>query len=312
MNRKAWLWMILCAVAALTGCRNEAASQKISLEKKEPEKEAAQAAHQNVLRIAVGGMITPKAGFGYYRQFLDYIGERLNMKVEFVDRDNYAAINRLVKTGDVDAAFVCGGPYVEGHEEFGMELLAAPHAYGGSVYYSYIIVPEKSPARTFRDLRGKQFAFTDPLSNSGVLVPMFMLAKMKETPDTFFQSFVYTQSHDKSIMAVAEGLVDGAAVDSLIWEYLNRTNPEFTSKTKVIWKSPPYGIPPVVVRRNLDPRLKRRLREALLKAHQDEKGSAILAGMMIDRFVLINDSAYESIREMKRWIANHAPLRTGK
>jgi hypothetical protein len=29
----------------------------------------------------------------------------------------------------------------------------------------------------------------------------------------------------------------------------------------------------------------------------------MLKGMMIDRFVLVDDSAYDSIREMKAWIA---------
>lgn len=120
----------------------------------------------------------------------------------------------------------------------------APQAYGDTVYYSYLIVHADSPICRFEELRNKKFAFTDPLSNTGKLVPTFMLAKMKETPDTFFQNFVFTKSHDRSIKAVALKVVDGATVDSLIWEYLNRTNPEFTAKTRVSKKSPPYSIPP--------------------------------------------------------------------
>ncbi len=296
-----------------SGCSNDTPTQ-VRLEKKEPVKKLSekQPRLENTLRIAVGGMITPKAGFGYYRQFLDYLGEKMGMNVEFVDRDDYAAINRLVKTGAVDAAFVCGGPYVDGHDSFGMELLAAPKAYGKTVYYSYIIVRHDSAAAGLSDLRGKKFAFTDPLSNSGALVPTYMLAKMNETPASFFGSLVYTHSHDGSIKAVAEGIVDGAAVDSLIWHYLERTNPEFTSLAKVIQKSPPYGIPPVVVPKELDPQLKERLRAVLLNAHRDDKGRAILHGMMIDRFVPINDSAYDSIRTMKVWVAQHSKKTAGK
>ncbi len=258
------------------------------------------------LRIAVGGMITPRAGFVYYRRFLDYVGEKMGMPVDFVDREDYAEINKLIRIKNVDAAFVCGGPYVDGHDEFGMELLVAPQAYGATVYYSYIIVRKSSPIDSLEGLRGKTFAFTDPLSNSGKLVPEFMLARMHETPATFFRKVVYTQAHDKSIRAVAEGLVDGAAVDSLIWEYTDRTAPEFTSRTKIIRRSPPYGIPPVVVRPGLDPRIKERLRRVLLDAHKDERGREILKGMMIDRFVPIEDRAYDSIREMKAWLARHA------
>lgn len=33
--------------------------------------------------------------FGYYKQFLDYICEKLSMRVDFVDHENYAEINAL-------------------------------------------------------------------------------------------------------------------------------------------------------------------------------------------------------------------------
>lgn len=255
------------------------------------------------LRVAIGGMITPREGFAYYRQFLDHLEEKLGRKIDLVDREGYEEINDLVRTGEVDIAFVCGGPYVDGHAAFGMELMAAPVAYGDTVYYSYIIVPRNSPARDLKDLRGKSFAFTDPLSNSGKLVPTYMLARMGEKPEIFFKKTIYTRTHDRSIRAVADGLVDGAAVDSLIWEYANRTNPADTSRTRIIRKSPPYGIPPVVASPHLSQAMKQRVRQVILDAHRDQKGQEILRSMMIDRFVPIEDKAYDTIREMKQWLA---------
>lgn len=293
--------VMLLILMAIAGCEKEKPA-KVSLENKEIVKAKAEESKEKHLRVAVGGMITPKAGFVYYRQFLDYIGEKLDMHVDFVDRENYDEINALMKSEDIDAAFVCSGPYIDGHKEFGMELLVAPQAYGETVYYAYIIVHKDSPIKNFGGLRGKSFAFTDPKSNTGKLVPTYMLAKMNETPDSFFNKYIFTQSHDKAIKAVAQGIVDGAAVDSLIWEYANRTKPEFTSKTKIINKSAPYAIPPVTVRSGLKPELKEKLRQIFLNAHEDEKGRQILKGMMIDKFVVISDKAYDSIREMKSWI----------
>jgi phosphonate transport system substrate-binding protein len=213
----------------------------------------------------------------------------------------------MLKDGRLEAAFVCSGPYVDGHAQFGLELLAAPQAYGKTVYHSYIIVPKDSPVRSFAELRGKRFAFTDPLSNTGKLVPTYMLARMNETPESFFKEFVFTKAHDKSIKAVAQQVVDGAAVDSLIWEYLNATTPEFTAQTRILEKSPPYAIPPLVVPRGLAPELKERLREAFLNAHTDPQGREILAKMKIDRFVTIEDAAYDSVREMQAWISGRKP-----
>jgi len=312
MLKKIFLIVFIFAVAGISNCNKNEEPKKISLEKRETTALPVEKKSEKHIRIAVGGMITPKEGLAYYRHFLDYIEEKLAKEVDFVDRDDYAEINDMLRDGGLDAAFICSGPYVDGHKEFGLELLAAPQAYGGTVYYSYIIVAKSSTIKKFDDLRGKSFAFTDPLSNTGKLVPTYMLAKMKETPETFFGRYIFTSAHDKSIKAVAQGVVDGAAVDSLIWEYADRTNPEFTSKTRIILKSPPYAIPPVAVSGTLDPQIKERLKQILLNAHNDSKGRELLNKMMIDKFVVVEDRAYDSIREMKYWLEKQNTMRQKK
>jgi phosphonate transport system substrate-binding protein len=286
----------------LTACSDNGSPKKVSLEKREATVPAVDHGGEKPIRIAVGGMITPREGFVYYRGFLDYIGKKLDRQVEFIDRENYREINQLLRSGNVDVAFVCSGPYVEGHRAFGLELLVAPQAYGQVVYYAYIIVARDSPIARFEELKGRTFAFADPDSNSGRLVPEYMLAKIGETPDSFFSKYIFTYAHDKSIKAVAQGIVDGASVDSLIWDYADKLNPQFTSKTKVVRKSAPYAIPPVVVRPGLDDKLKKALKQIFLTAHADPEGKAILEKMMIDKFVEIDDKAYDSIREMSAWV----------
>jgi phosphonate transport system substrate-binding protein len=286
----------------LAACSDSSAPKKVSLEKREATVPSVGRNGEQSIRIAVGGMITPREGFVYYRGFLDYVGKKLGRQVEFIDRENYREINQLLSSGNVDVAFVCSGPYVEGHREFGLELLAAPQAYGQVVYYAYIIVPRDSSITKFEGLKGRTFAFADPDSNSGHLVPEYMLAKMGETPDSFFSKYIFTYAHDKSIKAVAQGIVDGASVDSLIWDYADKLNPQFTSKTKIIRKSAPYAIPPVVVRPGLDGDLKKALKRVFLAANADPEGKELLNKMMIDRFVEIDDKAYDSIREMSAWV----------
>ncbi|MCK4795462.1 MAG: phosphate/phosphite/phosphonate ABC transporter substrate-binding protein [Desulfobacteraceae bacterium] len=291
--------MVMVLSIGLSGCEKREEKKIIlgqtgtALEK--PQEEAK-------VRIAVGGMITPKEGVVYYRDLLRYIQDKIGEKIEYVDRESYAEINEMLRTGKLEAAFVCSGPYVDGQKQFGLELLVAPQAYGETVYYSYILVAQDSAIRSFEELRGKRFAFTDPLSNTGKLVPTYMLAKINETPERFFKEVIFSKSHDKSIKAVAQGIVEGAAVDSLVWEYLNATNPEFTSKTRILKKSSPYAIPPVAVPRNLTPDLKDKMKQAFLHAHLDPQGQEILQKMKIDKFVEIADQAYDSVREMKDWI----------
>ncbi|MBI4826840.1 MAG: phosphate/phosphite/phosphonate ABC transporter substrate-binding protein [Nitrospirae bacterium] len=289
----------LCICLLFQGCTQEEAA-KVTLKNGNGQSENGE--QKEALKIAVSAIISPKKTFIYYKDMLDYISKKLDMPVELVQRDTYAEVNDLVRNRKISAAFVCSGAYIDGKRDFGMELLVAPMAYGKLFYHSYIIVPRDSKAARLEDLKGRRFAFTDPMSNSGKLAPTYMIGKIGEKPESFFSDIIYTNSHDKSIEAVARGLVDAAAVDSLIWDYADATEPEFTSKTKIMIKSPPYGIPPVVIPAGMAPELKAKLRDILLNMHLDAEGRSILEKVKIDRFVRIDDSAYDSIREMQRFL----------
>ncbi len=290
---------VACLLPLFSGCEKKQEIKKVHLDKRVV---LPAVVKSQGLRVAIGGMITPRSGYVYYKDFFDYIAKKMGVPINVVDREDYVEINQLLKNGQLDAAFVCSGPYVDGKKDFGLELLAMPVAYGQTVYYSYIIVPQDSALVSLEDLRGKTFAFADPQSNSGKLVPTYMLAKMNETPETFFKKYIFTHSHDNCIKSVSQKLLDGAAVDSLMCEYANSTSPEFTSRTKIILKSPPYGIPPFVVRQGLAVGIHEPLRALILSAHEDPVGQAILKKMAIDRFVPGDDKAYDSVREMKVWL----------
>jgi len=291
--------LLLSINLLFSGCESEKA-EKVSL--REVGTQPLQLPARGGMKIAISAITSPMKTLIYYRDILDYISRKIDAPIELVQRETYDEINHLVKNNKIHAAFVCSGAYIDGHKEFGMELLVAPVAYGKPYYYSYVIVPADSKARKIEDLRGKKYAFTDPLSNTGKLVPTYMLAMIGETPESFFAKTIYTYSHDKSIEAVAHKFVDGASVDSLIWDYTNVTNSELTSKTRIIDKSPPYGIPPVVVPKGLDPKVKRKLQEILLNMHLDKEGKQILEKVKIDRFIVIEDRAYNSIREMRKFL----------
>ncbi len=290
--------LLLLGLAGLTACSEREQPVTVSLEKRTPLPAKPVAPGERVLTLCVGSMITPQDGYVYYRQLIDYLAEKLEMPIQVRDPGNYREVNRLLETGETDVAFVCGGPYVEGRAHFGLELLAAPVVHGEAVYYSNLIVPAGSPAKTLSDLRGKTFAFTDPQSNSGYLVPVADLAAMDENPESFFNSHLFTFGHDRSIRAVAEGLVDGAAVDSLIWDFLAFTQPALTVRARIIARHGPFGTPPVVASPHLDAATSRRVREVLLTMHQNPRGRQILLAMRIDRFALIDDAAYDSIRRL--------------
>jgi len=251
------------------------------------------------LKVAVAAMISPRETAAAYRELLDYLGRKLHKEVQLVQRKTYGEINELLGVGHIDIAFICSGPYAAGKDRHGLQLVATPEVNGNHFYQSYLIVNASSSFRTLEDLRHRTFAFTDPDSNTGRLVPLHWLRALGEQPDTFFEQVVYTYSHDNSIMAVARGLVDAAAVDSLIWEYYARTTPSLTALTKVIRKSDPYGIPPVVASSFVPADTREKIRGALLSMHEDPVGHKILRELMIDRFIEPRDEWYNSIRKLR-------------
>ncbi len=252
------------------------------------------------LRVGVAAILSPRSTLQSYAELLEYLGKKLDRPVELVQGNTYAEINELVRIGRLDLAFVCTRAYLEGQRDFGMELLVAPQVRGETVYYSYLVVPTESQADKLADLRGKTFAFSDPLSNSGHLVPVYQLRQIGERPETFFRTTIFTYSHDNSIKAVANKLVDGAAVDSLVYDYFQIFQPEAVAGTKVIQRFGPYGIPPVVVHPGLDADFKARLRDLLLGMDEDPGGQAILNKLLIDRFVVVPDGLYDSVRDMMK------------
>ncbi len=254
---------------------------------------------ENQLRVAITGVLSPSKTLEYYQELLTYLGKSLGRQVTLILKPTYAEINDLVRGQRADVAFVCSLPYVKGNQDFGMELLVAPQMYGETVYYSYLIVPQGSSATRLEDLRGASFAFTDPMSNSGHLAPTYQLSLLGEAPGSFFEGYIFTKSHDYSITAVADKLVDAAAVDSLVYDQMVANNPELASKTKVIVRWGPYGIPPVVVSPTLDSQLKQQLQGFFLDLHNSDEGVMILNNLAIDKFVVVPDSRYDSIREMK-------------
>ncbi len=250
------------------------------------------------LRVAVAAIISPKGTLESYSPLLHYLEEKLNRPVELVQRRTYLEVNDLIEHGEVDMAFICSGPYVEGHDLFGMELLVAPQVNGKTTYNSLLIVPASSKAQSMADLRGKVFAFTDPISLTGHLYPAYLVQPLGSSPETFFSRTFFTYSHDEAIRAVASGLADGATVDSMVYEYTLASDTTLAEKVKVIQRSPDFGIPPVVVSPLIYPQVRAELQALLLNMGSDPEANAALASIGVERFVTIEDSAYDGVRSV--------------
>ena len=289
----------LIACLLLMGCQTDPNTVTVDFSKRAKILQPAVCeTNPNALRVAVASITSPKQTMIFYHELLRYFGEKLERDIILVQRKTYAEVNELLGSGDIDLAFICSGPYAVAKNRYRLIPVAVPVVMQKETYRSYLIVNRDSQASDLEALRGRTFAFSDPESNTGFLVPHFILNRIGETADHFFSKTIYTYSHDNSIMAVARSLVDGAFVHEQIWEYFRHQHPDFTSQTRVIFRSEPFGNPPVVASSHLPADMIERIKHFLYNLHLDAHGQSILSHLMIERFVPVKEELYEPIRCM--------------
>src|SRR5688572_18233231 len=105
-----------------------------------------------------------------------YLEQAMAQPVQLVTRRTYQEITALLVSRQVEAAWICGYPFVAYRSE--LALVAVPVWQGQPLYRSYLIGRVDKKAERLADLAGTVHAFSDPDSNSGYLVTCAALAEM--------------------------------------------------------------------------------------------------------------------------------------
>ncbi|PUE39091.1 phosphonate ABC transporter substrate-binding protein [Limnohabitans sp. Bal53] len=230
-----------------------------------------------------------------------YLSSRVGIEVEFVARESYQSILDLLFSGQVDAAWICGYPFVRFESE--LSLLAVP-LYQGQPYYQAYLIRSKTPApevQGWADLKGRVLAYSDPLSNSGWLVAQAQLAKAGVSTRDLKRGF-FTHGHRNVAEAVAARLAQAGSIDGYVWETMRAQGMPAIAKTEVIWKSEPFGFPPLVVRREQERPQMQTLRRALLRMGDDEVGRDLLSSLNLTGFAPGEASLFDSIRRQAQQV----------
>jgi phosphonate transport system substrate-binding protein len=183
---------------------------------------------------------------GVYRFVARYVGDKLGVETEVAVGSSYEELPAA------DVAFVCSLPYVVWRRRgAALEPVAAPvlqgcRYAGRPIYFSDVIVARDSPCLGFEDLRGRSWAYNEPLSQSGYGVTRHRLLRLGHTRG-YFNRVVETGWHERSIRLVAAGAVDASAIDSQVLAVALRDDPDLAGRVRVIDSLGPSPIQPVVV-----------------------------------------------------------------
>lgn len=227
------------------------------------------------------------------------LAEGTGRAIELVQRRTYQEVTGLLLEGGVDAAWLCGFPFLQ--HEASLALLGVPVWRGAPLYRSYLIVGAEDAAAGLADLKGGTHAYSDPDSNSGWLVTASDIVRMGEKPETFFARTLFAYGHRNVTRAVAGGLTRSGSVDGYVWEALALVEPALTARTRVIGRSELLGFPPFVTRRDAaaDPAVTV-LRAALLGLDTSPQGRAALRLLQLDRITAGDPADFDGIRARMR------------
>ncbi len=127
-------------------------------------------------------------------------------------------------------------------------------------YNLVAIVKASSPYKALSDLKGRKVAHTSPSSNSGNLAPRVLFPEQGLTPDTDYKPLM-SGGHDKSVLGVASGDYDMAAVASDVYDRMVTRGTVKGDDFRVIYKSPVFPTSSFAHAHDLKPELAAKLRD---------------------------------------------------
>jgi phosphonate transport system substrate-binding protein len=226
----------------------------------------------------------------------------LGVKVKYTTATDYRGTIEALKFGKAQLGHLGPKSYVEAstNNYANVEPIAQLQLSNGSLgYRSCLIVHADSDIFSPEDTAGKTFAFNDPNSTSGYLVPSaFFMMEMGIDPQKHFAKVIFSGSHEASILAVANKKVEVASTNLPDLQQLTRENKVPRGGLRVIWVSRLIPNDPIVIRKDMPASLRAAVVESLttMKTRNPEAFKEI--GAWLGNFVPADDAKYNVIREL--------------
>jgi len=235
-----------------------------------------------------------------YEAIADAVGAALGLSTELVVETDYENCRNDVN----DVCFVCSLPYVHFERQgispavpIAAPVLQGDRYAGRPIYFSDVIVHVESGLSSFSDLRGRSWAYNEPLSQSGYGITRFHLVSIGETAG-FFGEVVEAGFHEAAIRMVAGGEVDAAAIDSQVLAIELRDQPGLADSIRVVDSLGPSTIQPVAVSKRFDGAFRDRVGGVLTDLHRIEGFREILDRGTVEQFTAVGPRDYDDIRAM--------------
>lgn len=217
----------------------------------------------------------------------------------------YAPLVEAMGANKVDVGWLAPFAYAVARKKHGVDVILATVRANSKTYPWQVIVHADSGIKTLDDLKGKRFAFGDPLSTSSFLFPAaYIKEKYNADPDKYFSQTVFAGGHDKVVVAVYNKQVDGGATygpnqgapESDGRSRVLSTLPDVMTKVVRILEADKIPNDTVSVRKGLPKEVTDKIRAALLKVSKTDQGLKLLKDLYsIDGLAEASPSDYDPL-----------------
>lgn len=242
-----------------------------------------------------------------WQPLLDDMSKSIGVPVKPYFGSNYTVLVEAMRGNQVQIGWLSAKPLLEAVDRSQGEVIARiVDPEGRDSYQSTLIVKKGSGLTLDRVLacdKSLNFGIGDAQSTSGTLAPMtFLFNPRGIDPQTCFKT-VRSANHQANAFAVATGVVDVATSNTVNTVFINRENPQIGAQLQDIWQSPPIPESGIVIRNDLDPALKEKIRAFFLTygrgdGPEAERQRQVLKGLNYSMFRAADDSYLDPVREM--------------
>jgi phosphonate transport system substrate-binding protein len=243
-----------------------------------------------------------------WQPLLDDMSAQIGVKVKPYFATNYTSLVEAMRFKQVQVGWFSADPALEAVKRANAEVLGRVVDAGGDASYESVLIARKGSGITVDKVLacGKKYNFGigDAKSTSGTLAPMTYLFDPRSIEPTNCFKTVRSASHQANFLSVATGVLDVATNNTVGLVFYKRENPQMFDRIEVIWTSPPLPESSIIVRKDMDPALKEKIRQFFLTygtgtGPQADRQRKVLVGLAYGGFRPADDSYLDPVREME-------------
>lgn len=216
--------------------------------------------------------------------------------------NNFVAIVESLGTKRVDIALMNTFGYILAHEKYQADARLIGTYKGKAEYYGQIITREDG-LKDINEITGKSFAFVDPASTSGYILPnrLFEMENIKP------KSTIFAGKHDSVVTMVYQGRIDAGATYHTLADngvpqdartLVKTQYPDVFSKVKILKVLGPIPSDPIVFGHHVDKKIQDLIVNSMKKcALKNEVKEAFMKTYHLDGVVEVDDSKWDDFRK---------------